>query len=109
MTCGGCGGEPRRVRGNKTKVPKADTPVEKPDGSLLYIDAAPRRDGYTHDPKNPRRLIVDKAPCVYRITAPLLNSDGSMKTLNQCNCPSDKKRGQNVNEEICEACPSRPK
>lgn len=108
MGCGGC----RKNRKVRTKTPQKEgtpDPIERPDGSLIYKGAAPRKDGFTHDPKNPRRLILDSAPCVYRMTAPLLGSDGSMSTLNQCNNPGYEKRGQDLSVEDCVNCPSRNK
>jgi len=102
----GCCGGAKRVR---KKIPenKSTDPVERPDGSLLYIGMAPKKNGYVHDPKNPRRLILNSAPCVYRMVAPLLNSNGNMSTFCQCNNPNCEKRNQDVNLEICGKCPSR--
>lgn len=107
MTCGGCGGARTRRDVKKTPENKSTDPVWRPDGSLLYTGAAPRKKGFVHDNKNPRRLILDSAPCVYRMVAPLLNSNGQMSTLCQCNNPNCDKRNQDVTLEICGDCALR--
>lgn len=103
----GCCGESKKVRTKKLPSELSKDPIIKSDGSLLFAGAAPRKEGYTHDPENPRRLIIDSIPCVYRMTAPLLHSNGHLTTFNQCNNPDCQLRGQSVNQDICKDCSLR--
>lgn len=104
---GCCPGAKTRRDAKKVPENKPTDPVGRPDGSLLYTGMAPKKKGFVHDHKNPRRLILDSAPCVYRMVAPLLSGDGSMSTLCQCNNSSCEKRNQDVTLEICKGCSSR--
>ena len=108
MGCCGDGGAETRRNVKKAPENKLIDPVERPDGSLLYVGAAPKKKGFVHDHKNPRRLILDSAPCVYRMVAPLLNSNGGMSTLCRCNNPICARRNQDVTLKICGECVFRP-
>jgi hypothetical protein len=101
----GCCGKPRRKVGAAALPKNKPTdPVIRPDGSLLYTGIAPQKKGYVHDPGNPHRLIPDVAPCMYRITAPLLDKNGSYSVMNDCIHPGCEHRGCRVTEDICKLC-----
>lgn len=107
MGCTGC--EPPVKGQMKKALPKNEPndPIERPDGSLLFSGMAKARKGYIIDPKNPKRLIPDIAPCRSRINSIMLDAFGNISVMNQCNHHKCDKRGQAVTPEICAECPLR--
>lgn len=105
--CRGCSPGTAYSSRNMINAEKCPQPIVKEDGSLLFKTVAPTLPGYNHDPINSKRLIPDSLPCTKRLTIPLLQRNGKYVIVNQCNHIECGMRGEEVNKDICSACPLR--